>query len=142
MGSILNFDKWRKLHEAEEAEMAMATSAAPGSGIGSKVVGMIMKATSGIGTDEQMILDALKLIKNDADYKSALNVVKTSANVKSQYGRNFNTIVDMIETDFSEQLQGQVDWNNDRKWLKQYSDILMKYNTNEQFSVKVANWEI
>jgi len=114
----------------------------PNLGLAQKIVGTIMTATGGVGTEEQKILDSINMIKNKETYNSVINVIRTSKKVKSQYGRNFNLLIKLIETDFTSQSMEQWDITGDKKWLDMYQKILQKWNTNEIYSVSPGNWEI
>lgn len=73
----------------------------PNLGLAQKIVGTIWKAMSGMGTDDQAVLNAVLMIKSKAIYDSVLNIVKTSEKIKTEYGRNFNTVGDWISTDMA-----------------------------------------
>jgi hypothetical protein len=73
----------------------------PNLGLAQKIVGTIWKAMSGMGTDDQGVLNGVLMIKSKAIYDSVLNMVKTSPKIKTEYGRNFNTVGDWISTDMA-----------------------------------------
>jgi hypothetical protein len=73
----------------------------PNLGLAQKIVGSIWKAMSGMGTDDNAVLNAVLMIKSKAVYDSVLNMVKTSPKIKTEYGRNFNTVGDWISTDMA-----------------------------------------
>jgi len=73
----------------------------PNLGLAQKIVGSIWKAMSGMGTDDQALLSAVLMIKSKAIYDSVLNIVKTSPKIKTEYGRNFNTVGNWISTDMA-----------------------------------------
>lgn len=130
MGTILDFKNWKRLNEE-------ATDSSS-KGIGLKVIGMIMVATGKINTDEQKIEDALNLLRNKEDYNAALDIVKTGQQVKNQYGKNFNTIADMIQTAFFVTKSGVKDWSGDEAWLAKYEAILTKFNSKDVFRVDAS----
>ena len=127
MSAILNFKNWVRLNE--EAEDSSSK------GIGLKVIGMIMVATGTLNTDEPKIETALNLLRNKEDYNAALNIVKTGTQVKEQYGKNFDTIADMIQTAFFVTKSGVKDWSGDEAWLAKYEKILTKFNSKDVFTV-------
>lgn len=74
----------------------------PNLGLAQKIVGMIWKAMSGMGTDEQKVLNAVLMIKNKPIYDSVLKIVKTSPKIKTAFGKNFPTVGAWIATDIQE----------------------------------------
>lgn len=87
----------RVINEAE----ATSANSDPNLGLAQKIVGTIWKAMSGMGTDDQAVLNAVLMIKNKAIYDSVLNICKTSPKIKAEWGRNFNTVGDWISTDMA-----------------------------------------
>jgi len=87
----------RVINEAE----ATSANSDPNLGLAQKIVGAIWKAMSGMGTDDQAVLNAVLMIKNKAIYDSVLNICKTSPKIKAEWGRHFNTIGDWISTDMA-----------------------------------------
>ena len=137
MSHVLNFNNWSKLNEE-------ATALAGGNyaGLASNIVGMLMAAMGSAGTDEEKIYQALQKITNRDIYVAVVKLVQTSPNIKRDWGKNFNTVMDFIQTDFFQQKQGEKSFTNDGEWLQKYEDILNKFNENERYSVKFANYEI
>ena len=106
----------------------------PNKGIALKVVGMLMVATGGMGTDEEKIMDALKLIANKDIYKSVIKVLQTSPKVKSQYGKNFNKIIDLIATDVESSKYADPYHAKDTEWFNKFGNFLSKFNWDEQIA--------
>lgn len=86
----------------KEVRKALAEQADPNLGLAQKIVGMIWTAMSGMGTDEQKILNAVLMIKTKDVYNSVLNIVKTSPKIKAEFGRNYPTVGAWISTDMGE----------------------------------------
>ena len=86
----------------KEVRKALAEQGDPNLGLAQKIVGMIWTAMSGLGTDEQKILNAVLMIKTKPVYDSVLKIVKTSPKIKTEYGRNFPTVGAWIATDMQE----------------------------------------
>jgi hypothetical protein len=86
----------------KEVRKALAEQADPNLGLAQKIVGMIWTAMSGLGTDEQKILNAVLMIKTKPVYDSVLKIVKTSPKIKTEYGRNYPTVGAWIATDMQE----------------------------------------
>ena len=106
----------------------------PTKGIASKIVGMIMTATGGAMTDEQKILDAVKLITSKQIYNSVINIIKTSPKVKNQYGKNFNKLIDLIATDVPPAGAYKDPYHmSDQKWFNKYTTLLERWNSDEKF---------
>ena len=74
----------------------------PNAGLAQKIVGTIWKAMSGMGTDDQGVLNAVLMIKTKAIYDSVLKIVKTSPKIKTEFGKNFPTVGAWIATDMQE----------------------------------------
>ena len=117
-------------------------------GYAQKIAGMLMTALSG-ADDEQGVLTALQMIGKYGGkpvYDNLLQIVKTSANVKKQFGRNFNLVSSMIkeggisnpgyDASQSARLSNPISklgaGLTDEEWTSKYRSILMKYNTDEQ----------
>lgn len=117
-------------------------------GYAQKVLGMLMTALGG-ADDEQGVLTALQLIPKYGGqpvYDNLLQLVKTSKNVKSQFGYNFNLVSSMIKSggisnpgyDATQSARKSNPLSKlgmgitDEEWTPKYSAILMKYNTKEQ----------
>lgn len=118
----------------------LAEQADPNLGLAQKIVGTIWTGLTSVsltngGTDESKILGALKMIKSQEIYNSVLNIVRTSPKIKTEWGKNFPTVMKWIETDTMAQDTGADDWSGDRAWLQQCEDILFKFNKNEVFSM-------
>ncbi len=139
MGTILDFKSWKRLNEE-------ATDSSS-KGIGLKVIGMIMAASGGLGTKEQKIEDALDLLRNKEDYAEALNVAKTHPNVAKFFGKKvgefpyFQTIADMIQTEFVRMKSGTKDFTGDKTWLIKYEKMLTRFSPNERFPVDATHME-
>ena len=86
----------------KEVRKALAEQADPNLGLAQKIVGMIWTAMSGMGTDEQKILNAVLMIKTKDVYDSVLKIVKTSPKIKTEFGKNFPTVGSWIATDMGE----------------------------------------
>jgi hypothetical protein len=99
--------------------------------------------------DEQGVLTALQMIGKYGGkpvYDNLLQIVKTSANVKKQFGRNFSLVSSMIkeggisnpgyDKTQSARISNPISklglGLTDEEWTLKYSNILMKYNPNEQ----------
>ena len=155
MNHVLNFNKWAKLNEEEAMDATMSMDSATAGnydGYAQKIVGMLMTALGGFNSDEQGVLDALKLIAKYGGqpvYDSMIKIVNTSPNVKKQFGYNFNTIAGMIKTKISKpsSISAGMDYTpgtsnpasklglglTDEEWTRQYDAILSRYNENEEF---------
>ena len=114
-------------------------------GVALKVVGMILAATTGtmgIGTDEQKIADAIKMIPRNGGqpvYDAVLNLVKQGTVVKQKMGKNFKTVMDLIATEFhrtSDTGEGQ----SDTKWMNSFKSILKQYNEDENEVLATGGW--
>jgi hypothetical protein len=107
-----------------------------------KIVDTISNAMSGVATDEQSILNAIKLITSPEIYNSVLSIVKKQIWTSRQktdiidlgdvawdklgYSTNPKTIMQWIQiTDFNPPLPGDINW------LTRYSKILSKFNSAE-----------
>jgi hypothetical protein len=73
----------------------------PNLGLAQKIVGMMWKAMSGLGTDNQKVLNAVMMIKTKDIYNSVLKIVKTSPKIKTEFGRNFPTVGAWLSTDMA-----------------------------------------
>jgi hypothetical protein len=73
----------------------------PNLGLAQKIVGMMWKAMSGLGTNEQQVLNATMMIKTKDIYNSVLKIVKTSPKIKTEFGRNYNLVGDWLSTDMA-----------------------------------------
>jgi len=104
-----------------------------------KVLGIIMSATGGIGTNHTEIARALKMIKTlggQPVYDELLKLVQTSPKVKNQYDENFDTVIDLIATEYfhvgnSRGGHGGGDIISKDKWVYAYKTILSVYNDDE-----------
>jgi hypothetical protein len=147
MSFILNFKNWSKLNESTDPKYK---------GYAQKIVGMLMSALGG-ADDEQKVLDALKLIPEYGGqpvYDNIIEIIKTSPNVKSQFGRNFNLVCKMITTGgiaepgydmdqaapTSNPLKGLGLGITDEEWTGRYYNILIKYNPEEKYWSEAAHW--
>jgi hypothetical protein len=145
MNHVLNFNKWTKLNEE-------AMAAGNYDGYAQKIVGMLMVALGSANSDEPKVLEALKLIKGYGGkpcYDAIIKVIKTSPNVKRQFGRNFNLVSDLIKgggiADPASVSQGtdyqpthnpvaNLGWGiTDEEWTVRYEAILNVYNSEEEF---------
>ena len=116
-------------------------------GYAQKIAGMLMTALGG-ADDEQGVLTALQMIPKYGGkpvYDNLVQIVKTSANVKKQFGRNFSLVSTMIKEggvsnpgyDKSQAayrhnpLRGTSMNLADEDWTPKYEAILTKYNPNE-----------
>ena len=92
-----------KEHGLTDVIRKQLTEAAPDPNLGlaQKIVGMMWKAMSGAGTNNQQVLDATKMIKTKDIYNSVLNIVKTSPKIKTEFGRNYNLVGDWLSTDMA-----------------------------------------
>jgi hypothetical protein len=116
-------------------------------GYAQKVLGQLMTALGG-ADDEQGVLNALLSIQKYGGqpvYDNLLQLVKTSPNVKKQFGYNFNLVSTMIKNggisnpgydkSMSARIHNPVSNLGmglaDEEWTSKYSNILRKYNTEE-----------
>jgi hypothetical protein len=119
-----------------EADPAATGKALKVQGIALKIVGMILDATMGtmgVDTDEEQIAKALKMIPQNGGkpvYDAVLKLVQTGAVVKREMGKNYNTVSEMIATEFFR--QADTDVNSSQRWMDAYNSILSQYNKNEK----------
>ena len=109
-------------------------------GIAEKIIGMLMKSINRPDTDEQMILDALKLITSKEIYQRIIELFRISR--YDETGRlwiSFNgkeppfyTIASVIQPDFYKRSTSS-DISGDKAWINQYEKLLTKWNPKEQF---------
>jgi len=83
-------------------EAPTAAMADPNLGLAQKIVGMIWTAMSGLGTNNEKVLQAVMMIKDKAIYDSVLKIVRTSTKIKTEFGKNFPTVGAWIATDMQE----------------------------------------
>ena len=117
-------------------------------GYAQKIAGQLMTALGG-ADDEQGVLTALQMIAKYGGqpvYDNLLQIVKTSPKVKRQFGYNFNLVSSMIKNGgisnpgydstqsarIHNPLSGLGMGITDEEWTRKYSNILIKYNTDEQ----------
>jgi hypothetical protein len=140
MSFVLNFKNWIKVNE--EADVASGDKL----GLAKIIVGKLMTVSGGIGTDEKGMYDAVLMIKDKPTYWAVIKVLQTSPNVKSQFGQNFNKIIDLVATEIS----GRADYNDpyhtsDVKWFKDIKEYLEKFNSDEEStsgdSFRNREWE-
>ena len=117
-------------------------------GMADKVLGMISKGFDGIGmgmgTQEETIAKAIKLIPQSGMgkevYNQLLDMVQNGIKTKRLFGRNFDTVMDLIQTEFS-----KIDLRDGRSkntiWLNSYSSILKQYNSDEVPSATSSHME-
>jgi len=123
-------------------------------GIALKILGMIDKAFSSMDprtfmTNFEMIGRAIKMIPSSGAgkqvYSSLLKLVQTSPKTKSLFGSNYNTVMELIETEFSQPSLRDPSITNaitgQDKWLQSYSSILRQYNKNEVVSMSSSRVE-
>lgn len=118
-------------------------------GYARKIAGMLMTALGG-NDDEDGVLAALKLIKTYGGqpvYDNLLQIVKTSKNIKTQFGKNFKLVSSMIADGGISQMDLGYDdgtsaprsnpisnlktGQTDREYIQKFIDILSMYNSNE-----------
>ena len=116
-------------------------------GYAQKILGQLMTALGG-ADDEQGVLTALQMIPKFGGqpvYDNLLQLVKTSKNVKTQFGYNYNLVSSMIKAggisnpgyDRSQAAQIHNPLRKlgtgitDEEWTPKYEAILSKYNDNE-----------
>ena len=92
-----------KEHGLTDVIRKQLTEAAPDPNLGlaQKIVGMMWKAMSGVGTNNQQVLNAVLMIKTKDIYNSVLKIVKTSTKIKTEFGRNYNLVGDWLSTDMA-----------------------------------------
>jgi len=119
-------------------------------GVAKSIVSKLISSLTGfslttIGDDEQGVLDALKMIRDQATYDALLNLAKTSPAVKKAFGRNFDLISTLIKvggiskSGYDKHQAGQVSnplaklgmGVTDQEWTPQYEAILTKFNPSE-----------
>jgi len=66
-----------------------------------KIIGQLLKAMVGVGTDNKLVQTAVYSIKDMNTYASVLWRVQHSTMIKSEYGENFNLIGTFISTDWT-----------------------------------------
>ena len=104
-----------KEHGLTDVIRKQLTEAAPDPNLGlaQKIVGMMWKAMSGAGTNEQQVLNATKMIKTKDIYNSVLKIVKTSPKIKTEFGRNYNLVGDWLSTDMPTYSSGDLFGNTE-----------------------------
>jgi hypothetical protein len=147
--SIMETIKQHGLTNVIREKLAEQVDTAKATGTAQKIVGMLMVALGSVNSDEQKVLNALKLIKAGGGkvcYDAIIKIIRTSPKVKSQFGRNFNLVSTLIKVggigehgrddtqsaDVHNPLSGLGLGITDEEWTKQYKAILMVYNTEEQ----------
>jgi len=108
----------------------------PYAGLAMKVVGMLMTATGKMNTDEDMILDALRLIKDKKQYDAVISLLKKSPKVRTQYGENFSRIIDLISTAVTKTGYKDPYHKSDTEWFNRFSKYLQNFNYDESFTTK------
>lgn len=125
-------------------------------GYAQKVLGQLMTALGG-ADDEQGVLTALQMIPKFGGqpvYDNLVQLVKTSKNVKTQFGRNFNLVSSMIRVGGVSNpgydkdqaayrhnpLRGTSMNLADEDWTPKYEAILTKYNPNETDFTDAASY--
>jgi hypothetical protein len=115
-------------------------------GYAKKILGQMMTALGG-ADDEQGVLTALQMIRKFGGqpvYDNLLQLVKTSPNVKKQFGYNYNLVSSMIQAGGVSDPGVDSDYNQlsnpisklgmgltDEEWVSKYRFILQTYNPNE-----------
>jgi hypothetical protein len=117
-------------------------------GYAKKIAGMLMTALGG-ADDEDGVTTALKLIKTYGGqpvYDNLIYVLKTSPNIKKQFGKNYKLVSSMIADGGISQMDLGYDDGTaaprqnplkglglgiDRDYIDKYKEILQTYNTNE-----------
>jgi len=66
-----------------------------------KIVGDLLTAMGGAGTDDALARKSIYAINSKPLYNAVIKVLQTSPNVKSQLGYHFNTVCAFIGTDMS-----------------------------------------
>lgn len=114
-------------------------------GIALKILGMLDKSINRLGTDPDMIADAIKMIPQSGDgkrvYDSLLKLVQKGQKTKDAFGRNFDTVMDLIQIDFSKIDLREPSGSSNDVWLNSYSSILKQYNKNELPSTTSSHME-
>ena len=64
------------------------------------IVGQLITATKGVGTDEDAILKAIMFVKTQRIYDYLLQIVQKSPTFKQKAGGNYNLVMEYILTDF------------------------------------------
>ena len=105
----------------------------PNAGLAKTIVGKLMTASGGMGTDEEGMYNAVLMIKDKPTYWAVIKVLQTSPNVKNQFGKNFNKVIDLVATEIS----GRGDYKDpyhtsDVKWFKKIQAHLVKFNDSEK----------
>jgi hypothetical protein len=70
-------------------------------GTAKKIVGDLLTAMGGAGTDDALARKSIYAINSKPLYNAVIKVLQTSPTVKSQLGYNFNTVCAFIGTDMS-----------------------------------------
>jgi hypothetical protein len=70
-------------------------------GTAKKIVGDLLTAMGGLGTDDALARKSIYAINSKPLYNAVIKVLQTSPTVKSQLGYNFNTVCAFIGTDMS-----------------------------------------
>tara|TARA_B100000963_G_scaffold229693_1_gene200348 strand:+ start:25406 stop:25945 length:540 start_codon:yes stop_codon:yes gene_type:complete len=128
-------------------------------GVAKTIVTKLITALTGfsfttIGDDEQGVLDALKMIKDQATYDALLNLVKTSPAVKKAFGKNFSLVSTLIKVGGisspgydrsqaaykSNPLSKLGKGYADEEWTPQYQAILTKFNPQETDFMEKASF--
>lgn len=115
------------------------------------IMGQLVKAIEGVGTDEDAILKAVSFVKSQRIYNYLLQIVQKSPTVKQKTGSNYNLVMDYILTDFqvpvvdkpmftSRRVNRNTDsWDSktgvsldkDSQITKKSADILSRFNEKE-----------
>jgi hypothetical protein len=64
------------------------------------IMGQLMNAIQGVGTDEDAVLKAVNFVRTQKIYNYLLQIVQKSPTVKQKTGSNYNLVMDYILTDF------------------------------------------
>ena len=70
-------------------------------GTAKKIVGNLLTAMGGLGTDDALARKSIYAINSKPLYNAVIKVLQTSPTVKSQLGYHFNTVCAFIGTDMS-----------------------------------------
>ena len=70
-------------------------------GTAKKIVGDLLTAMGGLGTDDALARKSIYAINSKPLYNAVIKVLQTSPTVKSQLGYHFNTVCAFIGTDMS-----------------------------------------
>jgi hypothetical protein len=130
----------RRVIKEQESGIASATVKPlggndPNVGLAKTIVGKLMTASGGMGTDEEGIHNAVLMIKDKPTYWAVIKVLQTSPKVKAQFGKNFNKVIDLVDTEISD----RADYNDayhksDVKWFTTIKAHLEKFSDSERFT--------